>query len=249
MKHEKTALIVGILEADELDADVLQRYGRYAESFEKLLSPLDPRLEFQTYHVTREEYPDHLDDCDAYLLTGSKFSCYEDSHWIHRLKQFVMDCAAREKRRIGICLDHQFIAQALGGEVKQHDKGWGIDMASSDVTHAAEWLDPDRERFNLRVSHRDRVARLPREASLVATNAFCPVASYHVNHRILTFQGHPEFHRGYIEYLMDRDRDKIGEPAYRRATVSPQQPEDNEVVASIEKVRALLITRQWSMYR
>lgn len=222
---------IGILEADDLADEVIQRYGHYAETFEQLLSAVDPQLAFKTYHVTQQQYPQHIDDCDAYLMTGSKFSCYEDIHWIHWLKQFVVDCLEQEKKLIGICFGHQLIAQALGGSVQKHDKGWGIGLASSDVATTPDWLTPKQPQFNLLVSHQDQVTRLPPEASLIATNEFCPIAGYQVNHSILTFQGHPEFSRDYVQHLMTNRRQDIGEQTYQQAMDSLEQNEDHELVA------------------
>ena len=224
-------MIIGILEADELNDEVIQRYGRYAETFEQLLSAVDPQLTFQTYQVTQQQFPQSIDACDAYVLTGSKYSCYEDIHWINQLKQFVVECHAQNKKLIGICFGHQLIAQALGGSVQKHDKGWGIGMASSDVRTTPQWLTPKQPQFNLLVSHQDQVTRLPQQASLVASNEFCPIAGYHVNHTILTFQGHPEFNHDYLQYIMTQRREVIGEQAYQQAIESLQQDEDNELVA------------------
>ena len=117
-------LIIGILEADTLDDEVIEQYGRYADSFEQLLSSIDPQLDFQTYHVTRHEYPQDIYECDAYLITGSKSSCYEDVDWIHRLKQFVVNCHEQEIKMVGICFGHQLIADALGGAVPAGSMIW-----------------------------------------------------------------------------------------------------------------------------
>ena len=65
-------MIIGILEADELSDEVIERYGRYAETFEQLLSAVDPQLAFETYQVTQQKFPQSIDACDAYILTGSK---------------------------------------------------------------------------------------------------------------------------------------------------------------------------------
>ena len=224
-------MIIGILQADDLTDEVVQRYGRYAAMFEKLLSSADPKLEFQTYQVTQLEYPQHINECDVYLITGSKSSCYEDTQWIHRLKQFVVDCHEQEKKLLGICFGHQLIAHALGGMVQKYDRGWGVGIATSKITHQPHWLTPEQQEFNLLVSHQDQVTRLPPEASLVAGNEFCPIASYRVNHSILTFQGHPEFTHDYVHYIMTQRRQLIGEQAYQQGMESLQQNEDNELVA------------------
>jgi GMP synthase-like glutamine amidotransferase len=224
-------LIIGILEADTLADDVVQRFGRYAESFTRLFSGVDPQLRFRTYHVTENEYPENIDACDAYLITGSRSSCYEDLDWIHRLKAFARDCVDHEIKLLGICFGHQLIAQTLGGAVERSDKGWGIGLASSDVAHTPNWLVPHKKEFNLLVSHRDQVTRLPDEASLIATNDFCPIAGYQVNHTVLTFQGHPEFSRDYLQYIMTQRREVIGEEAYEQGLKSMEKDEDNELVA------------------
>jgi len=224
-------VIIGILEADIMDDDVQKRYGGYLDMFEKLLSAADAQLAFQTYQVKLQQYPQHIHECDVYLITGSKSSCYEDVDWIHRLKQFVVDCVEQEKKLLGICFGHQLIAHALGGRVQKSDKGWGIGMVSSDVTHTAHWIMPKQQQVNLLVFHQDQVTRLPPKASLVASNDFCPIASYHVDGSILTFQGHPEFNHGYLQYLMTKRRDIIGEQAYQQGMESLQQDEDNELVA------------------
>ncbi|UCB55142.1 MAG: hypothetical protein JSW45_00955 [Thiotrichales bacterium] len=226
-------MIIGILEADILDDDVIERYGHYADTFEQLLSAVDPQLAFQTYHVTQQQYPQDINDCDVYLITGSKSSVYEDIDWINRLKQFVVDCYEREVKMVGICFGHQLIAHALGGRVQKSDKGWGIGVASSEVTHMPDWLVPEKKQFNLLVSHQDQVTRLPQQASLVATNEFCPIAGYRVNNSILTFQGHPEFSRDYLRYIMTHRRDLIGEQAYNHAKQSLARAlnEDNNLVA------------------
>lgn len=224
-------MIIGVLEADKLADEVVERFGRYADSFVELFSAIDPQLRFQTYHVTEGEYPQDIDACDAYLITGSKSSCYEDLDWIHRLKGFVLDCFEQETKLLGICFGHQLIAEALGGTVEKSDKGWGIGLASSEVTHTPEWLMPQQRCFNLLVSHQDQVTRLPEQASLVATNDFCPISGYRVNHTVLTFQGHPEFNRDYLHHIMTECREHIGEQAYEQGIKSLELNEDNELVA------------------
>jgi len=224
-------MIIGILEADVLADDVRRRFGSYADMFEKLLSGADPQLVFRTYQVTQQHYPQHIDECDAYLVTGSKASCYDDEDWIDRLKRFVAECFDNNKKQVGICFGHQLIAQALGGQVRKNDAGWDIGLATSDVTDHPGWLVPERQQFNLLVSHQDQVMRLPDQAVLFAANAFCPIAGYHIDPSVLTFQGHPEFERDYLQYLMTNRREIIGEQAYRHAQLSLRQRVDDDVVA------------------
>ena len=224
-------MIIGIVEADQLDEEVLRQFGNYTDRFAELLCTADPRLQFRTYCALSQQYPEDIDACDAYLITGSKFSAYEEVAWIGHLKQFVRDCYAREKKLIGICFGHQLIAHALGGDVRKSEKGWGVGLIRSEITHSSAWLSPELDVFSLLVNHQDQVTRLPRDAALIATNNFCPVSSYQVNQSILTFQGHPEFSPDYLQYLIAKRRQDIGESVYRQAIASLEQPVDHEQVA------------------
>lgn len=225
-------MIIGILEADDLAEEVLQQYGSYADMFATLLAAADSKLTFKTYPVTHQQYPTSIDDCDVYLITGSKSSCYEDKQWIAQLKQFVNDCFEQKKKLVGICFGHQLIAQALGGLVQKNEDGWGIGLVSSHVTQAPDWLSPQQKEFNLLTSHQDQVTQLPVHASLIATNDFCPIAGYQINSIILAFQGHPEFNRDYLRYIMAKRRDIIGDAVYQQAIISLEQKLDHELVAT-----------------
>ena len=124
------------------------------------------------------------------------------------------------------------MAQKIGlgvGCLTESLSALGIGLASSEVTQTPDWLLPQQKCFNLLVSHQDQVTLLPTDASLVATNDFCPIAGYQVNHSILTFQGHPEFSRDYLQHIMTNRRQIIGEQVYQQAMKSLQH---NEVVAN-----------------
>ena len=56
--------------------------------------------------------------------------------------------------------------------------------------------------ISLLSSHQDQVIRLPEEATLYATNEFCPIAGFVVGDQVLTIQGHPEFDKEYARALL-----------------------------------------------
>ena len=87
--------------------------------FLKVFWAVDPSIQFQTYEVQLNNYPLDIDECDAYLITGSKASSYDDEQWIHDLKKFIQSLNKNKKKLIGICFGHQIIAEALGGSVKK----------------------------------------------------------------------------------------------------------------------------------
>jgi GMP synthase-like glutamine amidotransferase len=225
---------IGILHADDLAEEIINEYGDYADMFQDLLLSVDETLSFYTYQVTKSEYPSIVDECDAYLLTGSKFSVYDDEAWIRQLIKFITELHQQQKKLIGICFGHQLIAHALGGLVERSEKGWGIGIINSDVEQIADkygWLIPEKESFSLLVSHQDQVVELPPRAKLIASNAFCPNAGFQLGTSVLTFQGHPEFNVEYLKYIMGKRREIIGEEKYKQAFLSLEQPADHKLVA------------------
>ncbi len=222
---------IGILETDIVDENVIGKYGSYPDMFSNLLLAIDNSLCFQTYQVINFEYPSAIDECDAYLITGSKFSAYDNEPWINRLKKFIVELVAHRKKLIGICFGHQVIAQALNGLVEKSEKGWGVGIYSSDVNGHKKWMLPDINNFSLLVSHQDQVVTLPDSAELIAINDFCPNASFMIADHVLTFQGHPEFSSDYLKYIMNKRRKRIGEHAYQEGMRSLSESVDNKEVA------------------
>ena len=80
------ALKIGILQADDVLPQLATQYGEYPVMFQQLLQAANVRndisLEFVTYRVNAGIYPSEIDEVDAYILTGSKSSVYEDALWI-----------------------------------------------------------------------------------------------------------------------------------------------------------------------
>lgn len=222
---------VGILEAEQLLPEILAEYGSYAEMTMELLRSVDDRISFQTYQVTRSEYPQTSDECDAFLITGSKASAYDNEAWITQLSDYIKRLANEEKKLIGICFGHQLIAQALGGKVEKSDKGWGVGVMESKVVLTQTWMQPAQQPFSLLVSHQDQVIDLPPKAERIAGSEFCINSSYQVGKHILTFQGHPEFSIAYARQSMDRRRELIGEARYLAAKASLDSNIDHNIIA------------------
>jgi GMP synthase-like glutamine amidotransferase len=223
---------IGILEADRLSEALRRQYGSYGDMFQNLLLSVDNRLALPRYQVTESDYPENIDDCDAYLITGSNAGVYDDEPWIRRLQDYVITLAGRQKKLIGICFGHQLIAQALGGHAEKSEKGWGVGLAASTVYAAKPWMDPVKETFALLTSHQDQVTALPPHAELIAGNDFCSYASYQIGDHILTFQGHPEFTPEYARQRMHDRREIIGAQRYQQGMASLSQTADHPVVAT-----------------
>jgi len=222
---------LGILKTDSVPAQFVGEFGEYPDMFAALLGAADPGLEFVVYDVEEGEYPKHLDEVDAYLITGSKSSVYEDKDWIHRLSDFVRTLHASKQKLVGICFGHQLVALALGGKAEKSVKGWGVGAHAAVFSELPGWHDQESPEFNLLVSHQDQVTEPAPGSKVWAGSDFCTNAVCQIDNHILTFQGHPEFVKDYSENLLNLRRETIGEDNYHTGMESLARDLDRERVA------------------
>ncbi len=119
---------IGILATGITPDELLDDFGSYADMLRELLLPEIADVSFETYDVRDGVFPIAASDCDAWLITGSKFSAYEDLPWIHRLKALIRQIWESQRPMVGICFGHQIVAEALGGRVEQSANGWGVGL-------------------------------------------------------------------------------------------------------------------------
>jgi GMP synthase-like glutamine amidotransferase len=222
---------LGILKTDAVRPEWVPDYGEYPDMFIDLIGRVDPSVEFAVYDVEQGEYPADIDEVDAYLITGSKSSVYEDKPWIARLMAFVRELHARRKKLVGICFGHQIVAHALGGRTAKSEKGWGQGMHTYTFRKTPEWHDGQAADFSILVSHQDQVVENAEGAEVLASSEFCENAVVQIGDHILTFQGHPEFVPGYSRAIMEYRREMIGEDIYDRGVASLQRENQGERVA------------------
>jgi GMP synthase-like glutamine amidotransferase len=219
---------IGILKTDAVRPEWVPRFGEYPDMFMALLGRLDPELEFAVYDVEQGEYPATVDEVDAYLITGSKSSVYEDKPWITSLKEFVRELHRRRKKLVGICFGHQLVAEALGGKVEKSPRGWGVGLHTHTFGQLPAWHDRGTPSFDILVSHQDQVIENASGVEVLAGSAFCENAVCQIGDHILTFQGHPEFVPGYSRELLEYRREQIGEAAYSQGVASLDREPQSE---------------------
>jgi GMP synthase-like glutamine amidotransferase len=228
---------LGILKTDAVRPEWVPEYGEYPDMFIGLLAAQDPGLEFSVYDVEEGEYPQDIDEVDAYLITGSKSSVYDDKPWIATLIDFVRELDSRHKKIVGICFGHQLVAEALGGKTGKSPKGWGVGLHTHRFASAPAWHDQGEPAFDILVSHQDQVVENAVGAKVLAGSEFCENAVCQVGEHILTFQGHPEFVPDYSREIMELRREMIGEQAYSSGMAS--------LVSDPQRMRVAL----WSVSR
>lgn len=210
---------IGILKADSV-LPHLTRFGQYTDMFPETLRHADPDLEFAAWDVERQEYPDEVDTCDGYLITGSRHSVYDPLPWIPPLEDFVRRLHERRKKLLAVCFGHQLVARALGGRTEPADRGWTIGVQRAEIQVPYPWAPHDRCTTRLIHSHKDQVTRLPEGAELVGGNDACPIGLYRIGDHIMSVQAHPEFSPEYARALYEARREAFGEELYARAVRS-----------------------------
>ena len=194
---------IGILNTDDVRTELKNEHGQYPEMFKNLLQNpggQKAHLEFNVYDTHKRTLPSSIDENDAYLITGSRLSTYDNFAWIKNLEEFIRTIHLYKKKLVGICFGHQLVAQALGGKVERSKNGWqlGIKKASEIKNHSEFKL----KEFNLIYSHQDEVTKPPESAKIMACTKYCQNVAMSIDKHILTFQGHPEFSVDYALALL-----------------------------------------------
>lgn len=222
---------IGILECDKVRESLVGKYGSYPDMFAALLRRADASISLEVYDVTANQLPGTIHDCDGYLITGSKYSVYEDLQWIEQLSEFVVQLNIARKKLVGICFGHQLIAQALGGKVAKYAGGWGVGIQQYSFKMKPGWILTDQEDFSLLATHQDQVIEMPEKAVLIAGNAFCKNAMFCIEDHILTVQAHPEFCSDYCRQLIEIRREMIGEDVSVAALASLDEDHEGDQFA------------------
>ena len=150
-------LTIGILLTDHVLEDLQIQHGDQDDFYYKLFKEVDTDIKLKIYDVTVADYPESINECDGYLITGSKLSVYDDVQWIRDLETYIHLLHSKKKALLGVCFGHQLIAKALGGEVRKADKGWVLGLQDYQFHKSFPWLNKMNTRVRLIHSHQDQV--------------------------------------------------------------------------------------------
>lgn len=204
-----------ILQAGENNPAMERPVPGYADLFRALFAPF-PEFELEFIQVRHNEFPENIDDWDAFLVTGSAAGVYDGHDWIEPLKTLIQDIFRSGKPLAGICFGHQIIAEALGGKAVKSEKGWVIGHRTLAGGKANTILDT-HDAVKLLYVHQDQVVEAPTGANVFLGDELCPVAAYNIDDRVLTFQGHPEFTPEVVQSIMEFRAENIGADRIEKA--------------------------------
>lgn len=208
---------VGLLECDHVDDLFRSIAGDYFDMFERIL----PALDLVRYDTIGGVVPGSPDECEGWVVTGSRHSAYEDLDWIVRLRAFVRSVRRAGTPFVGICFGHQVLAHATGGRAEQA-AAWGV--GAHDIVKG--------ERARLLYMHQDQVVALPAGATLLASTDHCQHAVVAVDDAMIGIQAHPEFPGEYEAALLETREARIGHDAVEQALASLDAPRDEEVAVA-----------------
>ena len=133
---------LGILQCDSVLDEYQQQFDDYPQMFMRLFRAIQPDLEFEIFHVKHGQFPQTLNQCDAYISTGSRDSVYDNLAWLPPFKDFILALHQHNIKLVGVCFAHQFIADIFGGKTERSHKGWGIGVATNQVVKKMPWMQP-----------------------------------------------------------------------------------------------------------
>ena len=223
---------IGLLKCDFVTPEFRSIDGGIPEMFTHLLSQTGLDTELHIYRVWEGELPNATDECDAWLTSGSRTSVFENEDWIQTFQQFIVALHADKRKTVGICFGHQMIAQALGGEVRRCERGWGIGVQEITITAPEPWMQPPLTGVRMLFTHQDQVEVLPPDARLIGGTDDCPHAMFALGNHMLAMQPHPEYSRRYLRAIIE-SREAIIEPlTFQTGLASLEQPPHREEPAA-----------------
>ena len=220
---------LGILQVNHDKSETIgDRFPDDAHRFRDLFDGLPQRFRYHVYMTIGGILPDHVDEQDAYLITGSPLSVNSDARFLPDLFEFIRRCDDARKPLVGVCFGHQAIAAALGGRVEKSGSGWNVGVETTRYTETRPWMWPPTD-LNLYVFHQDEVVELPDGCSLLGSSSRNPCASFARGDHIFTTQSHPEFGVKFMWALLEDERSMIGESLYATASSAMGQQTDGAV--------------------
>ncbi len=222
---------IGLLLCDHVAERFERIEGDYPAMFDRLFARQAAGFELIAYDACRDIWPASIDECDAYLTTGSRISVYDDIPWLRNFTELIREARRIEKPFVGICFGHQMMAEALGGRVLKSDYGWGAGVHPIRILQREPWMEPFQPVISLQYMHQDQVVELPDEAVLLASSDHCPVAIFRLGRSMLGIQAHPEFGKEYAGALIEDRIERIGRERATAALESLEQATDSELMA------------------
>lgn len=221
-----------IIQAGEVPPPLRAGFGLYPPMFVRMFEEAGFGFSYDTVPIHEgAAFPDPA-GLEAILITGSAAGVYDDHAWLDPLRAFIRGAYAANTPMLGICFGHQIMADALGGDVRKSEKGWGLGRHTYEIRNQPGFLATDLPALSIACSHQDQVIAPPREAEVFLASAFTPNAGLaYRNGRALSLQPHPEFLDDYTLALAELRRGRAPDELVDAAVASIDGPSHSREVA------------------
>ena len=172
--------------------EIVNIYGHSSEWIPNILS--NHNLDYVVKKVYEMDKC-NLNDGDAWIITGSKYSVYDNHEWIIKLLNFTEKLIKNNKKILGICFGHQILGKALGANVIKNPLGWELGSYDISLTKTGKesiLFDGFSDNETVYESHQDVVMNIPDYFNVLA-NTEKSIQAFEYNSGIYGVQFHPEF--------------------------------------------------------
>ena len=220
-----------LIQTGDVPVPLRPRFGAYPPMFERMFA--GEGFDFEAVRVDEGAPFPEAGELDAILITGSAAGVY-DNHltWMEPLRDFIRAAYAAKTPMLGICFGHQIMADALGGDVRKSEKGWGLGRHVYEVKARPTPIGGTLTEFAIACSHQDQVIVPPAEAETFLSSDFTPNAGLvYRNGAAMSLQPHPEFDDDYTVALAELRRGKTSDERIAEAVASVARPSDSREVS------------------
>jgi GMP synthase-like glutamine amidotransferase len=216
---------LGLLLCDHVRPGFRAVAGDYPEFFARFFADR-PNIELVEFDLTVGGFPVALDECDAWITTGSRHSVYEDVPWVITLADLVRRLDRERRKLVGICFGAQMIGHALGGNVAKAPAGWQVGVKEVRLGSVEPWMTPPTDTFRILHMNGDQILAPPDRLRVLGSSDDVPVSVVGVGDHFIGFQGHPEFSPAYSAVLMEARRgilipDEVVDPGLSSLALQP----------------------------
>ena len=221
-----------IIQTGEVPEALRPRFGAYPPMFERMFASAGELFDYDTVPLHSGAGLPDPSALEGILITGSAAGVYDAFSWMEPLRAFIRAAYAAKTPMLGICFGHQIMADALGGDVRKSEKGWGLGRHVYGVRNRPALLAGDLLELAVACSHQDQVITPPAEAEVFLASDFTPNAGLvYANGAAVSLQAHPEFEDDYTLALADLRRGKAPDEVVDTALASLATPSHGRDVA------------------